>query len=115
VDVNPSGRRAINRWADPESGNGVSGPPTGDPGSPLFLGTPGPYVNQWARPIGGGTQCPWSTNNCGPNDELSSSHTSGVNVVFLDGHVYYLKDTVNGATLRFLCAPADGQAITGEY
>lgn len=30
VDVNASGGRAINRWADPENGNGVSGPPTGE-------------------------------------------------------------------------------------
>ena len=111
VDVNPSGKRAINRWAEPETGNGVSGPPTGDPGSGLNQGKPGPYVNQWKTPLGGGSNCPWSTNNCGPNDELSSSHSGGVNVVFLDGHVQFLRNSVDARTIRFLCDPTDGQVI----
>ncbi len=116
VDVNPSGKRAINRWADPETGNGVSGPPMGDPGSPYFQNKPGPYINQMATPVGGGTapgMCPWSVNNCGPNDELFSSHPGGVNVVFMDGHVGFLRDAIDGATLRYLCLPDDGQAIDG--
>ena len=111
VDVNPSGKRAINRWADPETGNGVSGPPTGDPGSPLFQSKAGPYINQWKTPNGGGSSCPWSTNNCGPNDELSSSHTGGVNVLFMDGHVQFLRDSLDARTLRYLCDPTDGQVI----
>ena len=109
VDVNPSGKRAINRWADPETGNGVSGPPTGDPASPLFANKPGPYVNTYKTPSGGGTVCPWSTNNCGPNDELSSSHTGGVNCVFFDGHVQFIRNSVSAATIRYLCQPDDGQ------
>lgn len=115
VDVNPSGRRAINRWADPESGNGVSGPPTGDPTSGLFASKAGPFVNQFKTPIGGGTACPWSTNNCGPNDELSSSHSGGVNVVFADGHVAFIHDTVSAAALRYLCDPIDGQPAPSEF
>lgn len=113
VDVNPSGKRAINRWADPETGNGVSGPPTGDPTSPLYKGVPGPYINQWKSPVGGGTACPWGTNNCGVNDELSSSHTGGVNVLFLDGHVTFLRNDIAGPVLRHLCDPADGQVLPG--
>jgi prepilin-type N-terminal cleavage/methylation domain-containing protein/prepilin-type processing-associated H-X9-DG protein len=111
VDVNPSGKRAINRWADPETGNGVSGPPTGDPTSPLFASKAGPYINAYASPAGGGTVCPWSTNNCGPNDELFSSHTGGVNVLFLDGHVQFLNQSASAATMRYLCQPDDGQAV----
>ncbi len=114
VDVNPSGNRAINRWAEPETGNGVSGPPTGDPNSPLYQSVPGPYVNQNATPVGGPTSCPWSTNNCGPNDELFSSHPGGVIVVFGDGHVTFLRDSVSGRTLRYLCDPADGQVINPD-
>ncbi len=110
-DVTQTGGRAINRWAEPETGNGVSGPPTGDPGSPLFLNIAGPYVNQNAYPLGGPPTCPWGTNNCGPNDELFSSHTGGVNVIFLDGHVQFLRDTVSGRTLRYLCQPNDGQSL----
>jgi len=112
VDVNPSGKRAINRWADPETGNGVSGPPMGDPNSPYFQGQPGPYINQTATPLGGSpSTCPWSVNNCGPNDELASSHPGGVNVVFMDGHVGFLRDSIGGAALRYLCLPNDGQTI----
>jgi prepilin-type N-terminal cleavage/methylation domain-containing protein/prepilin-type processing-associated H-X9-DG protein len=107
----PSGRRCLNRWAEPENGNGVSGPPQGDPGSALYAGKAGPYINQNMSPTGGPSTCPWSTNNCGPNDELSSGHTGGVNVVFLDGHVQFIRDSVSGATLRYLCAPTDGQTI----
>src|SRR5262249_17886074 len=49
------GFRAINRWAEPECGNGVSGPPTADPndanykGGSLYVANgayPGPWVNQ---------------------------------------------------------------------
>ena len=36
--VNASGKRAINRWADPDTGNGVSGPPQADPASPYYTG-----------------------------------------------------------------------------
>ncbi|HEX4592063.1 MAG TPA: DUF1559 domain-containing protein [Gemmataceae bacterium] len=112
VDVNPSGKRAINRWAEPETGNGVSGPPMGDPNSPYFQNKPGPYINQTATPLGGSAStCPWSVNNCGPNDELASSHSGGVNVVFMDGHVGFLRDNISGATLRYLCLPDDGQAV----
>jgi prepilin-type N-terminal cleavage/methylation domain-containing protein/prepilin-type processing-associated H-X9-DG protein len=115
VESPPSGRRALNRWAEPDQGNGVSGPPTGQPSSPLFTGTPGPYVNNHSRPVGGGTECPWSTNNCGPNDELFSGHPGGVNVVFCDGHVQFLKEGVSARTIRYLCDPIDGQTLGDDF
>jgi prepilin-type processing-associated H-X9-DG protein len=112
----PSGGRAINRWAEPETGNGISGPPYADPAntSGEYVTTTtsyaGPWVNQTYWPIGGtGTgpnQCVWSQNNCGPNDELASSHTGGCNIVFLDGHVAFLRDSVGVLTLRAIMTPA---------
>lgn len=114
VESPPSGRRAINRWVEPDQGNGVSGPPTGQPGHALFLNRAGPYINQYSTPLGGGTECPWATNNCGPNDELFSGHPGGVNVVFADGHVQFIKQTINGVTLRYLCDPADRQVISND-
>jgi prepilin-type processing-associated H-X9-DG protein len=114
VDCTPSGHRALNRWAEPDQGNGVSGPPTGDPRSPLFLGIAGPYVNNHPSPIGGGTECPWHVNNCGPNDEFFSSHPGGINAVFCDGHVQFIKETVSAATMRYLCDPKDGQVINAD-
>lgn len=124
--VNASGKRAINRWADPENGNGVSGPPASDPASPWFItGTTtytGQYVNQNASQLGGnipgagvstassaGNGCPWSVNNCGPNDELFSPHAGGAYVAFCDGRVTFLKQEVSGSILRYLCLPDDGQ------
>jgi prepilin-type N-terminal cleavage/methylation domain-containing protein/prepilin-type processing-associated H-X9-DG protein len=111
VESPPSGMRALNRWAEPDQGNGVSGPPTGQPSSPLFLNVAGPYINNHATPIGGGTECPWSTNNCGPNDEFFSGHPGGINAVFGDGHVQFIKQNIAGATLRYLCDPKDGQVV----
>ena len=108
------GFRALNRWAEPENSNGVSGPPTADPASPLYSGAAtyeGPWVNQNATPIGGPTTCPWTSNNCGPNDEPFSSHPGGTNVLFLDGHVQFLRDSVTAPTLRYLIDPADGLPV----
>jgi prepilin-type processing-associated H-X9-DG protein/prepilin-type N-terminal cleavage/methylation domain-containing protein len=113
TDTGASGKRALNRWAEPENGNGVSGPPTSDPGSSLYNLTAaynGPWINQHSNPLGGPSGCPWTTNNCGPNDELFSSHQGGVNVLFLDGHVSFLKQSItNAATIRFMMLPDDNQ------
>lgn len=108
------GFRAINRWGEPENANGVSGPPTADPASPLYSGAAtysGPWVNQNATPIGGSALCPWSTNNCGPNDEIFSSHPGGAHVLFADGHVQFLRNDVSGSVLRYMIDPADGLPV----
>jgi prepilin-type processing-associated H-X9-DG protein len=124
--VNAGGFRAINRWADSETGNGVSGPPSGDnsntpvSGTNWFTGIAGPYVNQNSAVVGGripGTGpagvpgCPWSDNNCGPNDELYSPHEGGANVVFCDGHVGFLRNNISFPTIRYLMLPDDGQQV----
>ena len=131
--LNASGFRAINRWADPESGNGVSGPPEADPASSFYNGPaapasgsivgysyPGPFINQNAYPLGGGGSnafsktgfsAGWAVNNSGPNDELFSPHTGGAYVGFCDGHVTFLKDDVPASVLRFLCLPDDGNTF----
>jgi prepilin-type N-terminal cleavage/methylation domain-containing protein/prepilin-type processing-associated H-X9-DG protein len=124
--VNASTKRAINRWADPECGNGVSGPPESDPsssGTAFYNGItsyPGPFINQNAYPLGGGGYnayakanlgCPWSQNNCGPNDELFSPHSGGAYVGFVDGHVTFLRDDVPANVLRYLIVPDDGQTF----
>ena len=61
------------RWAEPDSGFGVSG----------FQGTSydsGTAINNTPSPLGGsGSTCMWAaTNNCGNNDELFSFHPGGV-------------------------------------
>jgi prepilin-type N-terminal cleavage/methylation domain-containing protein/prepilin-type processing-associated H-X9-DG protein len=119
--VNASGKRAINRWADPDSGNGVSGPPQADPGSPYYTGItsyPGPFITQNGYPLGGNLGaggCPWSLHNCGPNDEFYSPHSGGCYVGFVDGHVTFLRDDVPAAVLRYLCLPDDGMTFDTTY
>ncbi len=108
----PSGRRALNRWAEPDQGNGVSGPPAGDPLSPLFLGRPGPYLNNNATPIGGPSSCSWQNNNCGPNDEIFSFHSGGALAVFCDGHVQFLRQGIDAPTMRALCTPDGGEVLS---
>ncbi len=41
-----------NRWADPDVGSGISGPPTQDPSSALYLGTLTQVINNWKAPLG---------------------------------------------------------------
>jgi prepilin-type N-terminal cleavage/methylation domain-containing protein/prepilin-type processing-associated H-X9-DG protein len=91
------GFRSHWRWADPDNAFGVS------------------YVpNLHRTPWGGPLECPWVEMNCGANDELFSFHTSGVNVVFCDGHVSFLKDAVAPTTLRALVTRNQGD-IPGDY
>jgi prepilin-type N-terminal cleavage/methylation domain-containing protein/prepilin-type processing-associated H-X9-DG protein len=87
---------APNRWADPDNGSGVSGPPTQDPSSGLYLGgTLTQVINNWKTPLGGPPQCPWGSNNCGPNDEPFSSHPGGCQALFGDGRVRFLSENTN--------------------
>jgi hypothetical protein len=63
------GKRANHRWADPDTGNGVSGG-----ANTQTSGMSNVMVNNNAFPIGGPSTCLWTTNNCGPNDEIFSFH-----------------------------------------
>lgn len=106
----PSGRRAINRWAEPDTGNGVSGQ-----NDNFLTGLPSQKViNGNATPTGGPSTCPWTQNNCGPNDEIWSSHTGGANVVFCDGSLHFLDENVNPVILRYLCSRSEGVAVSDE-
>jgi prepilin-type processing-associated H-X9-DG protein len=102
VDCTPSKLRALNRWAEPDQGNGISG---------AFNNTTGKlhgFINNNRSPMNGPPDCPWSTNNCGPNDEVFSFHPSGANVVFCDGSVRYLSESIAGPVLRFLVTRDEG-------
>ena len=68
-------------------------------------------INNNATPRGGPATCLWTSNNCGPNDEAFSYHTGGALAVFGDGHVAFLRDSINMTTMRFLCTPADGDIV----
>ena len=93
-----------NRWADPDSGSGVSGPPANR----------GQIINQNKTPNGGPANCTWTTNNCGPNDEPFSFHVGGCHALLGDGSVRFLSENMDTQTIVKLCARADGQVI-GEF
>jgi len=94
-----SGYRCPNRWADPDGAIGVSGPPSGA----VRL------VNNSSNPIGGTAECPWSTEDCGPNDELFGFHPGGVQAVFADGAVRFLSENMDPQVVGKLVARADGE------
>ena len=78
------------------------------PGDPLGTGK---VINNNATPFGGPTGCPWPSNNCGPNDEIFSFHTGGALVVFADGHVQFVRDSIAPAQVRYMVTAADGDIV----
>jgi len=102
VDSAPGGRRNNYRWADPDTANNFSGP-SNSTGSKIAR------VNNSKTPIGG--DCPWATNNCGPNDEPYGYHGGGVLAVFGDGHVGFIGDQTTAQVLRALSTPAGGEVV----
>jgi prepilin-type processing-associated H-X9-DG protein len=59
--------------------------------------------------------------NFGPGDprgevnQFYSHHPGGVNFLFADGHVAFLKTTMNYQTFRALATRAGGEPISGDY
>ncbi|HEY1068891.1 MAG TPA: DUF1559 domain-containing protein [Pirellulales bacterium] len=122
----PSKNRALNRWAEPDQGNGVSGPPNqivGPNGAPVH-----PVINNNAYPIGGpqgpgsasdliapgDAKCGWATNNCGPNDEPFGWHGDCCTVLFGDGSVRLLSGRLAPQVLRKLVTRAEHSSISAE-
>jgi prepilin-type N-terminal cleavage/methylation domain-containing protein/prepilin-type processing-associated H-X9-DG protein len=101
----PSGLRNNYRWAEPDSANGVSGPHQDTANKVARL-------NNNATPKGGPTSCSWSLNNCGPNDEPFSFHTGGVQAVWGDGHVQFIRDSVSAQVLRAVMTATGGETVT---
>ena len=102
VDPPPSGFRAINRWAEPDTGNGVSGPPT------TTAGNLQPVINNSATPINGPETCKWSENNCGPNDEIFAFHPGGADAVYADGSAHFLNESIAPQVMRTLVTRGEG-------
>lgn len=104
----PSGAKTCpNRWADGDTGNGVSGPPNATT-APIGI------INQNATPVGGPAACPWSVNNCGPNDEPFSLHVGGCHALLCDGTVRFLSQNIDTQIVRMLVSRADGGTI-GDF
>ncbi len=103
------------RWAEPDTANGVSGPHKATGGTTPAMNQA--KLNNYATPKGGplspaSPACSWSLNNCGPNDEPFSFHTGGVQAVFGDGHVQFLRDSITPQVLRAILTANGGETIT---
>jgi prepilin-type N-terminal cleavage/methylation domain-containing protein/prepilin-type processing-associated H-X9-DG protein len=94
------------RWAEQDNALGVSGDP---------LGTR-KVINNNASPFGGPSNCLWANSggNCGPNDEIFSFHSGGANILFGDGHVQFVRDTIDSVVVRYLVDPRDGQSVSPD-
>jgi prepilin-type N-terminal cleavage/methylation domain-containing protein/prepilin-type processing-associated H-X9-DG protein len=111
--------RAHWRWAEPSNGFAINGNPASWANN--FGGViPGRVItgiNNNKYPFGGppgappgvaAPACPWTANNCGPNEEVFSWHGPGANFLFMDGHVSFLNDNTNIIVLRRLVTPNEG-------
>ena len=108
LGVNPA-LRQFWRWAEQDNGFGVSGDPLNSKKA----------INNNASPIGGPpgptpAACLWTSNNCGPNDEIFSFHTGGAQVVFGDGHVAFIRDSIDSTELRKLVTANGGEVINSN-
>lgn len=94
ADGTPVERRSW-AWADPENSYNVD-----------------KLVNNNATPIGGPDDCPWSTVNCGANEETFSFHTGGANLVMCDGSVHFLSDSIDATPLVGLMSARGGEVVS---
>jgi len=101
VGSESSGFRCPNRWADPDNALGVSGSPV--EGVRL--------IQNHAKPVGGPAECPWTTPDCGPNDELFGFHEGGIVAVFGDGAARFISHNIQRDVLIKLVARNDGETI----
>ncbi len=98
------GRRVF-AWADPDTcTNGFSGASNATTAQARIA-----RFNNNKSPIGGIPGiCPWSTNNCGPNDEPFAFHPGGVNCTMGDGSVRFFADGTDAIVCKWLAGRSDG-------
>ena len=85
------------RWANPDFSSGMSKKLNNN------------KFATYTTPDPNGDGCTLMTHDCGPNSEAFSFHGSGVNMVFADGHVSYIRDSVSLALLRALATRGEGR------
>ena len=95
IDPTDNTPRKLWRWGEPDNAFGLS-----------------KVINNNATPFGGPSTCPWTTVNCGPNDEMFSFHSGGAHAVFMDGHVAFVKASIDTNTLRALVTPNGGEVVS---
>ena len=89
------------RWADPGYAFGTSGQPN-NKGMPTNEGVPWP------------TTVATAGNQAGPNEEPYSFHPGGVNALFGDGSVRFVKDSINLVAFRSILTLAGGETVSSD-
>ncbi len=89
------------RWADPGSAFGTSGQPN-NKGLPTNEGVPWP------------TTVATAGNQAGPNEEPYSFHPGGINALFGDGSVRFIKDSVNLVSFRSILTITGGETVSSD-
>jgi prepilin-type N-terminal cleavage/methylation domain-containing protein/prepilin-type processing-associated H-X9-DG protein len=96
TDPVDSAGRAHWRWAEPDSTSGCS-----------------KVINNNSTPSPNGpTTCPWTTHDCGPNNEWFSFHPGGAHALFADGHVDFVSDNTSLRVEFLMGIRDDGQQYT---
>ena len=100
-------RKRFWRWAEPDSAFHVSGQINNKfrPGN-----CPAAYQVDCTDSSGNAV----AGNNAGANDEVFSFHPGGANVVFGDGSVRFLKETISVVVLRSLVTLKGGEVISSD-
>ena len=105
-----TGGRRMYAWGDPDAAtNGVSGPHLAISPASRQAG-----INRYATPLGGPSECKWTVNNCGPNDEPFSFHVGGCHALMADGSVRFLSENMNTLTLKWLSGAQDSRVV-GDF
>jgi prepilin-type processing-associated H-X9-DG protein len=97
----PAGLHRYWRWADPGNAFGTSG-------SPNNKGIPSHEAGAWP------TSSVTAGNQAGANEEPYSFHRGGVNVLYGDGTVRFVKDSVNLVAWRGVLTLAGGETVSSD-
>jgi len=100
-------RKRFWRWAEPDTAIHVSGQINNKfrPGN-----CPSAYQSDCLDRVGN----PVAGNNAGANDELFSQHPGGVNMLFGDGSVRFMKESLNVTVLRKIITLKGGEVVSAD-
>ncbi len=93
------------RWASPDVASGISKRLNNNKNA------------TYSAPDPNGDGCVWIDHDCGPNAEAFSFHGNGAHMVFADGHVKFIRETITMPVLRALTTrdQAKVEADTSAY
>ena len=97
----PPGQRRFWRWAEADSAL-VSSNVINNKGTNAHGDT---FYSDAGSSMGDGA---------GPNDEIYSFHPGGVNTLFGDGSVRFLKESLNIVVQRALITPSNGEVVSAD-